>query len=105
MLTLRYDLLKANKEHVCNYCLEKINKGEHYYNSGHAYEGTVYTWKGHVNCSRLLTELNMDGDEGITQEIFWEDVKQEYYNLVSEEDDKKRTFKEMLDYVINKVLD
>ena len=104
MITVRHKLVKARKEHVCNYCSEKVSVGEHYYNSGHIYEGTAYTWKGHVNCSKLLTELNMEGDEGVDQDTFVEYVNNAYYDLIKGELVQARvtTFKERLDFVISK---
>tara|TARA_R110000772_G_C13310332_1_gene440564 strand:- start:5223 stop:5549 length:327 start_codon:yes stop_codon:yes gene_type:complete len=106
MITVRFKLVKARKEHVCNFCSEKVSVGEHYYNSGHIYEGKAYTWKSHENCSKLLTELNMDGEEGITQETFMEDVKNKYNDLMPEDIVLFRVpnFKEMLDYVIEKTI-
>ncbi len=107
MTTLRFDKRKANKGHVCNYCGEIIEKGEYYYNSAHEYEGSVYTWKSHENCSKLLNELGMDGDEGITQEIFVEYVDNAYYDLIRGKEQPTRVipFKERLEYVIDKLKD
>ncbi|MBV1929149.1 MAG: hypothetical protein KUG81_06510 [Gammaproteobacteria bacterium] len=106
MVTLRYNKVKANKDHVCNFCAEAIKAKEHYYNSAHAYEGTVYTWKSHLDCSALLTELEMDGEEGITQDIFVDYVNYAYYDLIrgKEQPTKAMTFKNILDFVIEKRL-
>ena len=106
MITLRFNKVKARKEHVCNFCCERIERDDHYYNSAHMYDGSVYTWKSHENCSKLLTELEMDGDEGITQEGFWEDVKNKYNDLTVDDEVglEEPNFKQMLDYVIIKTI-
>lgn len=54
--TLSNKEVKARKEHTCNYCGGKINKGEVYKNYNLKYEDTMYTWKNHLKCSKLTSE-------------------------------------------------
>ncbi len=105
MITLAYNSVKAKKPHICNFCSGTIEPGTKYYRSSHVYDGSVYTWKSHIDCSKLTTELNMDGDEGITQDIFVEDVNNKYYELTKDNTIVDETsFKERLNYVITKTI-
>ena len=63
---------KARKEHRCDYCGEIIKKGEAYDWSKNIYEGTLYEWKGHKQCSFLCSQLwdYADPDEGMDEELF-----------------------------------
>ena len=107
---------KAIKEHRCNFCGEKIYKGDTYIKSTHKNEGEVYDWKTHDRCSELADKMKMyeDADEGVSQEIFMENVSEEHYCLLTDrfaEDEKKKysdilkqlrevRFREKLHYVI-----
>ena len=48
---------KARKEHTCNYCGEKIEKGETYRFAFLKDGGDVYQWKGHLRCNFIAIEL------------------------------------------------
>jgi|GEM_PF-2158587 hypothetical protein len=77
METLSYPTdKKANKDHTCDFCAEKIHKNEIYVKSTHKFDGQVYDWKTHKYCAKLATTLNMydDAEEGLTQEVFMETV-------------------------------
>jgi hypothetical protein len=117
METLSYQKeVKANKEHRCNFCCEKIKQGETYCTSTHKQDGDVYTWKTHKHCSEIADRLKMyEGcDEGLTDEGFQESIHSEYFDLMvnkfSKEDVTKYTdviqqlrnvrFKDKLSYVI-----
>lgn len=65
---------KARKEHRCDWCCEKILKGEVYDWSKHIYDGYLYEWKTHKKCSYISSELwtYIDPDEGMTGEDFYE---------------------------------
>lgn len=103
MITVSHDMVTARKSHVCNFCCGKIEPKSQYYRSFHVANGSPYTWKSHVDCARLVTELNMDGDEGITQEIFYEDVQYKYHELTKGKGEL-REFHDILKFVINKTL-
>lgn len=77
---------KATREHVCNFCSEKITLGKTYLKSTHKNDGGIYDFKTHVHCAELATRLKMydDADEGVTDEIFSETVSEEYYSLITE---------------------
>lgn len=77
METLTYPTeTKAIKEHSCNFCAEKITKGETYLKSTHKYDGEVYDWKTHKHCAELAERLKMydDADEGVTDDFFQETI-------------------------------
>lgn len=77
METLSYAKeVKANKDHRCNFCGEKIRKGEVYSTSTHKYDGRVYDWKTHKHCSDIATRLKMydDADDGLTEDMFQETI-------------------------------
>lgn len=117
METISYQKeVKANKEHRCNFCCEKIRQGEIYVTSTHKQDGTVYDWKTHKHCSEIADRLKMyeDCDEGLTDEGFQESIHSEYFDLMLslfEKDDLKKypdvvqqlrnvRFKDKLSYVI-----
>lgn len=86
METLKHSTeTKAIKEHSCNFCTEKIEKGETYLKSTHKYEGEVYDWKVHKHCNALAERLKMydDADEGVTCEFFQETIHYVYDDLSS----------------------
>lgn len=47
---------KAMKPHICDYCNETIFPGELYDHSVLKYDD-VYTWKSHMKCIEIATEL------------------------------------------------
>lgn len=117
METISYQKeVKANKEHRCNFCCEKIRQGETYVTSTHKQDGTVYDWKTHKHCSEIADRLKMyeDCDEGLTDEGFQESIYSEYFDLMLalfEKEDLKKypdvvqqlrnvRFKDKLSYVI-----
>lgn len=85
MTTLSYAKeVKANKEHHCNFCGDKIRVGDSYLKSTHKYDGGIYDWKTHKYCSDLAHKLKMydDADEGVTDEIFQETISQKYFDIM-----------------------
>lgn len=75
----------AVKEHRCNFCNEKIRKGEKYTTSTHKYDGEIYSWKTHNSCQKIASRLNMYRecyDEGLTQEHFQETIREEYMDIM-----------------------
>jgi len=86
--TLTYQKeVKAIKEHRCNFCCEKIKKGETYMKSTHKQDGTVYDWKTHKHCSEIVDRLKMydDCDEGVTMDDFTETIHCKHDDLLIEQ--------------------
>lgn len=72
----------ARKEHQCNYCGCKIERGQTYNRQFNKYDD-VYVWKSHDYCSQIASELNMfdDCNEGVTEEDFKEHINEAYSEL------------------------
>jgi hypothetical protein len=98
-------LVTARKAHVCNYCGCVIPVGEKYHTGVFKYDGMIYSWKSHLRCERLVNALNMEGEEGVTGEDFYEYVIEEYYKLLGEGTEPSvHKFQERLDIVCDKYL-
>ena len=70
----------ARKEHICELCGCKINKGQKYYRQTNVYDGCIYDWIEHEECREIASELDMFGecdDEGLSSEGF-EEILDEY---------------------------
>ena len=65
---------KAIKQHVCDFCSEKIQIGETYFSSTHTHDGTIYDWKTHKGCNFIANKLDMydNCDDGLTGDDFME---------------------------------
>lgn len=76
--------IKANKEHRCDFCEEKIMKGDNYIKSTHKHDGDIYDFKTHDYCAELASKMKMydDADEGLTQEGFMESVSEAHYTFM-----------------------
>lgn len=57
MTILSHTTPKAKKEHRCDLCSKQIVVGDVYVNQRNVYEGTLYTWKGHLACQAVLGEM------------------------------------------------
>lgn len=71
----------ARKEHTCNFCNQKIQKGEKYNRHGLVYDGAAYSWKSHIHCDELASHFKMYDDcwdEGLTGDDFREQVWEIY---------------------------
>lgn len=97
---------KARKEHICDYCNGLINVGEVYDNQTNVYEGKIYSWKSHLSCQELASDLNWfdDFSEGLTESDFSDLVNQSFNDLQiilkqEENDLKKYSYLEKLDFV------
>ena len=67
----------ARKEHICELCGCKINKGQKYYRQTNVFDGRIYDWIEHEECGQIASKLNMydecDYDEeGLSSEDFEE---------------------------------
>ena len=69
--------VKARKAHVCNWCGCTIHVGEEYHTETLKCDD-IYVWKSHIKCGELVRELDMEGDEGISLEDFYEYITDEF---------------------------
>lgn len=78
-------LTKANKNHACDFCGEKIIIGEKYLKSTHKFDGDIYNWKTHIYCAEIAARLKMydEADEGVTSDYFIERISDEHYFILS----------------------
>lgn len=85
METISYQKeVKANKDHICDFCGLKINIGQPYMKSTHKHDGDVYDWKTHKHCADIAEKLKMydDADDGVTMSIFMDTVSDEHDDLL-----------------------
>ena len=106
MEILKDKIVKAKKEHICCFCNEKIIKGDKYHIQTNVYDGSIYTWKSHLRCDAIASYLKMydECDEGLTQDEFWEYIRNEFHKLHTEENYDIPVFSKQLDFVCNKYL-
>ena len=105
--------VKARKDHICSWCGCDIYTGETYITSVLKYDGTIYAWKNHIKCGELVSKLNMEGDEGVTGDDFYEYITEEYDQIWREDDNdyyeskdyRKPSFKEQVEFVYKKRCD
>ena len=78
MTTLTNKRVKARKEHICNFCGNKIPRGETYNYSTHVFDGQVYSWRSHAKCDDLCSAIwdFVDPDEGMTYELFCDNLRE-----------------------------
>lgn len=111
--------VKAIKEHICNFCNDKILIGEIYIKSVHVNDGELYDWKAHWYCNELASKLDMykDADDGVTDQMFQETIHSVHDDLLIQmfsEDEinkysevvqqlRKVKFRDKLLYVIRKL--
>lgn len=90
MLTvLRETYPTAKKEHICEFCCEKITIGQKYVRQTNVYDGTVYDFVTHQECKEVAHELNMYDDcddNGLCGEQFREEL--DLYVHVNHYDDE-----------------
>lgn len=65
----------AKKRHVCMFCGGTIEVGQKYDRQTNVYDGDVYDWVSHEECSKVAVELDMYDDcddNGLGEEQFRE---------------------------------
>ena len=62
--TIKEEYRKSRKAHLCNYCGEKINKGQIYRYLVLKFDGRIYEHKAHKEC------IDVDVEEWM-MEILW----------------------------------
>ena len=83
----------ARKEHICELCGCKINKGQKYYRQTNIYDGCIYDWIEHEECREIASELDMFGecdyDEGLSTDLFKEIIDdyihREHYDDITDD--------------------
>ncbi len=103
-------VVTARKAHVCNYCGCIIPVGEKYLTGVFKYDNMIYAWKNHGKCAELVSALNMEGEEGVTCEDFYEYITEEFRiiwnkldpDLFDSKDFVIPSFKEQVEFVYNK---
>lgn len=84
MIQLSNKKVKANKEHICDWCELKINKKEIYSRQSNVDDGSIFRWKNHIHCADLMDKIGAyDGGDGVGTEDFQEYVKNEYQTVMS----------------------
>ena len=91
--TLKDSHMIARKEHICNLCGGKINKGQKYYRQTNVYDGRIYDWIEHEECREIASKLDIfgecDSDEGLSTDCFKEIlddyIHQEHYDDIAED--------------------
>lgn len=99
----------SRKEHICNLCNDKIEKGHKYRTQFNKLDGDTYTFKNHIHCGEIASRLKMYGEcgYGLTDEIFQETIREEFVFLqelhnsevFNYEHYRYPSFTEQLDYV------
>ena len=93
LTTLKESHPIARKEHICEFCGGKINKGQKYYRQTNIYDGCIYEWIEHEECHQIASALDMYGkcdfDEGLSPERFRdildEYIYQEHYDDITDD--------------------
>ncbi|MDY4943192.1 MAG: hypothetical protein SO082_08340 [Candidatus Limisoma sp.] len=83
----------ARKEHQCELCGCKINKGQKYYRQTNIYDGCIYEWIEHEECHQISAELDMYGvcdiDDGLSSDDFVtvldDYIYREHYNDITDD--------------------
>lgn len=91
--TLKDSYMIARKEHICDLCGGKINKGQKYYRQTNLYDGRFYEWVEHEECHQVSDELDMysvcDIDDGLSSNDFGaaidEYIYQEHYDNITDD--------------------
>lgn len=83
METISYTTPTARKEHVCDWCNQKIEKGQKYTRS-FCKEDYVYVWKNHIHCEKIAQEINMFDYGSVTESDFVENIQNEYQKIMSD---------------------
>lgn len=72
----------ARKEHLCEFCAGKIQKGQKYVRQTNVYDGTKYDFITHQECKEVAHELRMYDDcddSGLNGESFRESLNEYVY--------------------------
>ena len=97
--------LKARKQHQCELCWGKILVGETYERQA-VFDGRAWTFKSHIDCSKLANKLFTSDNEGIGSDGFMEAVTEKWKSLSEWDGDKvsEPTFLESLEQLKEELL-
>ena len=78
---ISFDKLTAKKKQRkgCDFCGGEIQIGETYNKHVYAGEGTIWTWKSHLNCYNLAVKLDWFDQDGLSQNDFYDHVDDTFY--------------------------
>lgn len=64
----------GRKEHRCDLCGCRIEKGERHRMQRNLFDGAFYVWREHLVCHSVASQLKMykECDDGLTESIFQE---------------------------------
>ena len=96
LTTLKESHPIARKEHICELCGGKINKGQKYYRQTNICDGCIYEWIEHEECNQVSAKLDMYGvcdiDDGLSSNdfgaILYDYIHQEHYNDFTDDIDE-----------------
>lgn len=62
----------ARKQHICDWCEKRINKGEEYERQKFKYDGEFCEWNAHLACSRVASAIwdYAEPDDGMDSDQF-----------------------------------
>lgn len=72
----------ARQDYVCEFCGCKIKKGDKYNKQTNVFDGEIYDFKTHVECSEVSIKLDMYNDlsdEGLSMDTFKENISNYIY--------------------------
>ncbi len=106
MKILKTKIVHATKNHKCDLCFGKIDKGVDYINLTVASNERIYAFKEHFKCSEIASYLNMDEfNEGLSGDTFCEIILEEYAILSKKQGlTTQESFNEKLNRVYLKYL-
>lgn len=100
MQILTDKIVTAKKAHKCFYCGFEISKGEKYNYKTIADNGSVDTFKTHVECEQLCYELDLyQSEDGVSPDDFKDAVIEHHETHVAKKYQFK-DFKDMLEMTI-----
>ena len=82
VLVLKTSTPKARKTHKCMFCGAKIEIGDKYDRSTCVFDGNLYDWITHCECSKVASILEMydDCDDGVDEDAFREYINEYVYH-------------------------
>lgn len=98
----------ARKAHICQYCQCAINVGEKYNRDTLVYDGRIYDWVSHQECTALASKLDMFDeydDCGLASDGFNECVREAISENLDESEEaalyrEKCTLIERVNYLL-----
>ena len=79
--------IKARKHHTCDYCCQRIMKGEKYNRATYSFEGEIYNWKTHKYCDKIAARMEMykaveHTGYGLSSDDFQEIISNKHFDLL-----------------------